>query len=80
VDGGDIAVKELNFSIRIKWYEVLLVLVECGLLLFGLWSCVDSIMIGSTVAGWRFMLLFAVWALPGAVVFFLFKPKKINAE
>ena len=66
--------KEIKLAFTIKWYELLLVMIEMGLLAAGVWALVDSLIIGSPVAAWRFLLLFIIWALPGAAILFFFKP------
>ena len=65
-----------KLNVHLKWHEALLVLIEAGLLVFGLWACIDSLLIGSPVAAYKFLLLFVIWALPGAMILAFFKPKK----
>ncbi|MEN6436948.1 MAG: hypothetical protein ABFD97_00015 [Syntrophobacter sp.] len=65
---------KVNFSIH--WYTVLLILVELGLVAFGAWALIDSVNIGSTVAGCKFFLLFFIWSLPGLAVLLFFRPKE----
>ncbi|MFB3814776.1 MAG: hypothetical protein ACE14L_11770 [Terriglobales bacterium] len=67
--------RTLKINISARWYTVLLFLVEVGLLAFGLWAMLDSISIGASHAGWRFMLLFVIWSLPGVAVLLFFRPK-----
>ena len=69
-------VKEFKLNISFKWYELLLILIEAGLVLAGLWALFDSLSIGSPVAAWRFLLLFVIWALPGGMVLVFFRPKE----
>ncbi len=66
--------KDIKLTLSLKWYEILLVMIEMGLLAAGSWALADSLMIGSPVAAWRFLLLFIIWALPGAAILFFFKP------
>lgn len=66
--------KDIKLTLSIKWYEILLVMIEMGLLAAGVWALADSLMIGSPVAAWKFLLLFIIWALPGAAILFFFKP------
>lgn len=68
--------KSIKVNLDIKWYEILLFCVEAGLLVFGGWALVDSLLIGSTVAGWRFFFLFFVWSLPGAAILIFLRPRK----
>jgi len=72
--------KSIKINLDMKWYEIVLFLVEAGLLAFGLWACVDSVMIGSTVAGFRFFFLFFVWSLPGAAILIFLRPKKGSSQ
>ncbi|HNX22701.1 MAG TPA: hypothetical protein PKG60_01545 [Spirochaetota bacterium] len=66
--------KDIKLAFSLKWYELLLVMIELGLLAAGIWACIDSLSIGCPMAAWRFLLLFVIWALPGAVILFFFKP------
>lgn len=70
------AMKEINIALKFKWYELLLICIEAGLLFMAFWSCVDSILIAAPVAAWHFFLFFIVLALPGAALLVFFKPKK----
>jgi hypothetical protein len=56
----------------------LLLLVEAGLLAFGLWAFVDSVSIDSSHAAYRFLLLFVIWSLPGIAVLAFVRPKAEN--
>ena len=68
--------KEINLALKFKWYELLLFGITAGLLVLAVWSCVDSIMIGTPVAARNFFLFFVVLALPGAALLVFFKPKR----
>ncbi len=70
--------KEIKISLSLKWYEALLIILELGLLAGGVWALADSLMIGSPEAAWKFFLLFVIWALPGAIVLFFFRPAKVE--
>ncbi|MBI1752803.1 MAG: hypothetical protein HY014_14595 [Acidobacteria bacterium] len=69
----------LKVNFQMKWYEGLLWAVEIGLVAFGLWALVDTLMISCSKAAWRFLLLFLIWALPGAAVLVFFRPGR-NAQ
>ncbi len=68
--------KEIKIALSLKWYEIILIMIELGLLAGGLWALADSLMIGSPVAAWKFLILFIIWALPGAAILLFFKPAK----
>jgi len=68
--------KDINIGLKFKWYELLLFVIEAGLLFLAAWSCIDSIIIGAPVAAWRFFLFFMVLALPGAALLVFFRPKR----
>lgn len=69
------SLKRLKLSIAMEWYEVALVGVTVGLLAFGLWALVDTLLISSPVAAWRFLALFVVWSLPGIAVLAFVRPR-----
>lgn len=66
----------IKVNLSIRWYSLLLILVELGLVAFGAWALIDSVNIGSTVAGCKFFLLFLIWSLPGLAVLLFFRPKQ----
>jgi hypothetical protein len=65
----------LRVNLRFRWYKLLLFLVEAGLIAFGVWAFVDSVLIGASHAGYRFLLLFVVWSLPGMAVLVFVRPR-----
>ncbi|ACG71584.1 conserved hypothetical protein [Anaeromyxobacter sp. K] len=67
--------KRLKLSIALEWYEILLIGVTAGLLAFGLWALVDTLLIASPVAAWRFLALFVVWSLPGIAILAFVRPR-----
>ena len=69
------AMRDLKISLSFKWYEFLLILVEAGLVAMGVWALVDSLIIASPVAAWKFFLLFIIWALPGGAILVFFRPR-----
>lgn len=69
------SLKQLKFSINLQWYELILIGVSVGLLAFGLWALVDTLLISSPVAAWRFLALFAIWSLPGIAVLAFVRPR-----
>lgn len=68
--------KDIIVGLKIKWYELLLFVIEAGLLFMAVWSCVDSVIIAAPVAAWHFFLFFVVLALPGAALLIFFRPKR----
>ena len=67
---------KVKFSLELKWYELVLASVTFGLLAFGTWALVDTLLISSPVAAWRFLALFVIWSLPGVAVLAFVKPRK----
>ncbi len=67
--------KDINIAVKFKWYELMLLCIEAGLLLIAVWSLVDSLLIAAPIAAWHFFLFFIVLALPGAALLVFFKPK-----
>ncbi|MEM5788057.1 MAG: hypothetical protein AAGU11_12125 [Syntrophobacteraceae bacterium] len=64
----------LTCNIRFRWYKLLLFMVEAGLLAFGFWAFLDSVSVGASHAAYRFLLLFAIWSLPGWAVLAFVRP------
>jgi hypothetical protein len=68
-------IPSFKINLHIAWYEALLAAVSLGLIAFGTWALLDSLSIGSSKAGWRFMLLFVTWSLPGIAVLVFLRPR-----
>jgi hypothetical protein len=65
----------LKVTFKFRWYKLLLLMAEMGLLAFGIWACLDTITVGASHAAFRFLLLFVVWSLPGIAVLVFVRPK-----
>jgi len=73
-------VRNFRINFEFNWSIALLIAVELGLLAFGVWALVDTLLISAPRAAWRFLALFVVWALPGASVLIFFRPRKKAAQ
>jgi len=71
--------KDIKIAFQFKWYEFLLLAIEAGLLFLAFWALIDSLLIATPIAAWRFFQFFIILALPGAAIFVFFKPKKKEA-
>lgn len=71
--------KDIKIAFQFKWYELLLLAIEAGLVLLAFWSLIDSLLIKTPVAAWHFFQFFVILALPGAAIFVFFRPKKKEA-
>ncbi|ABC80106.1 hypothetical protein [Anaeromyxobacter dehalogenans] len=67
--------KQLKIQISLQWYELILIGVTAGLLAFGVWALIDTLLISSPVAAWRFLALFVIWSLPGIAVLAFVRPR-----
>lgn len=65
-----------GLALNLCWYEAWGWAVVIGMLAFGLWGMYDGFAIGSVRAGWRFLLLFVIFTLPGFIVMAFFRPHK----
>ncbi len=65
----------LRVNLKIRWYKLLLFLVEAGLLAFGIWAFVDTVSVGASHAAYRFLLLFIIWSLPGIAILAFVRPR-----
>lgn len=65
----------LRVNLQIRWYKLLLLLVEAGLLAFGIWAFVDTVSVGASHAAYRFLLLFIIWSLPGIAILAFVRPR-----
>ena len=65
-----------GLSLRLTWYEMWGWAVMIGMWAFGIWGFYDGLEIGSARAGWRFLLMFIIFTLPGFIIMVFFKPGK----